>query len=95
MKIMNDIKIVKHVSQQVKLFNSSDSLIGVLKNEYELNSVRIQIAEQNTSGYYITWKEHKLLISNAGKLSEWPVGLYDEQEIALAQLFRIQRERSY
>lgn len=86
----NPIEIKRFMSQRVDLYNSNDELLSSLYNEYELNHVRIQIAQKRLEGYYIKWKNEKIIISNLGKLENWPEGLYDIQFNQLAELFKAQ-----
>jgi hypothetical protein len=89
-RMTNEIEIKRISPERVDLYNPQDEILGTLFNEYELNHVRIQIASKQLSGYYIMWKGQKVAILNTGKLEEWPSGLYDIQELQLAELFKIQ-----
>lgn len=93
-RMESEIEIKRISSARVDLYNSTDELLGTLFNEYELNHVKIQIAKKQLTGYYIIFKEQKIYIDSNGKLDCWPEGLYDTQEIQLAELFKIQRQNA-
>jgi len=52
-------------------------LIGIIKNEYQLNDVRIQVKQKQLQGYYFMFKNHKIDIQLDGDLSEWPDEFFD------------------
>ena len=89
----NTIEIKRIPPEKVDLYNPNDELLGTLFNEYEFNHVRIQIARQGLSGYYVLWKKNqKINIESDGRIKNWPSGFYDTQEIQLAELFKIRTE---
>lgn len=75
----------------VELYNSNNELIGVVKNEHSANDVRIQIAKRSLQGYYFKWNEKRIDISEDGEISNFPVGLWDNTQRQLAELFKIRR----
>lgn len=87
--VETEIEIKRISPERCDLYNSSDKLIGTIYNEYELNHIRIQIAKRNVYGYYVMWKNQKILIEPDGKIINWPIGFYDIQEKQLAELFKI------
>jgi hypothetical protein len=91
--INNPLEIKRIPSDKVDLYNPDDDLIGTLFNEYELNHVRIQIAQRQLEGYYVLWrKHHRIDIESNGSIKNWPVGFFDMQENQLAELFKIQKQ---
>ena len=91
----NDIPVViKRIPpEKVDLYDSKDELIATLYNEYELNHVRIQIAQKQLEGYYVMWRKiEKIPIESNGSIKIWPKGFYDIQENQLAELFIAQKE---
>lgn len=75
------IKIRKIKETICQLYDPQDNLVGTIRSELQLNDVRLQIKEQNISGYYIMWKDkgldYHINIDRKGTLENWPVGFYD------------------
>lgn len=84
------IKVNKITPQVFEHFNSESKSLGFL-NEYESLDLRVQIAKEKHAGYYLLFNDRKLEIDSNGKLSSWPVGLYDVIENTMTELFTIQR----
>ena len=83
-----------------QLYSPDGKLIGDIVNEYQMDDIRIQIAELDLSGYYFIWKkseteEVKIDIDNLGKLSDFPSGLWDFSMQAFAKLVKIRRSRKW
>lgn len=76
--------------QVVEHFDPNGKSLGSL-NEHENLDLRRQIAEQKISGYYMIFNCEKIEIMPDGKIKVWPPGLYDINEILLAELFKTQR----
>lgn len=51
-------------------------LVGVIKNELAFLDVRVQIAEQKLSGYYILFKGGRYYINDDGRLPDYPNDLF-------------------
>lgn len=88
----SEIHLKRISAERCDLYNSKDELLGTLFNEYELNHVRIQIAKDKLTGYYVKWKDQIIPIEYNGKIKNWPTGFHDMQEIQLAELFRLQEK---
>jgi hypothetical protein len=88
-----DIEVeVKRISaERCDLYSSKNELLGTLFNEYELNHVRIQIAQKKLEGYYVKWKDQTIPILSNGKIAHWPSGFYDLQEKQLSELFELMK----
>jgi hypothetical protein len=84
------IQVHKIPPQTAEHFDPDRNSVGFL-NEYENADLRCQIAEQKVDGYYIMYNDKKYEILNSGKLSEWPHGLYDQNMLLLARLFKSYR----
>jgi len=98
MSIYLDFPIeIKEINCPVtQLYSPDGKLQGDIINEYQLNDVRLQIAKLDLSGYYVIWKkseleEIKIEITNEGEISNFPVGLWDNTQRQLAELFKIRR----
>lgn len=63
-----------------------DDYVGHIKNEIQFNDVRVQIKQEQRTGYMIYWNGHKLLIDKNGRLPEWPDGFYDASTNLLIEL---------
>lgn len=81
------IKINKIEPQLVELFAPDDSPLGFI-NEYEFNDIRVQIAQQKASGYYILFNNKKIIIEPTGRLHDWPNGMFDLQCKQFAEIFK-------
>lgn len=87
---MVKIGINKYEIQTVEHFDNNGNSLGFL-NELENIDLRIQIAEQKVSGYYLIFNGIKIDIEPDGKINNWEIGLYDINEILLSKLFNAQR----
>lgn len=87
--VFNMIKVNKIEVQTVEHFDSEGNSLGFL-NEFENADLRAQIVEQKAEGYYLVFKDKKIAIETNGKLSDWPAGLYDTNELLIARIFKAQ-----
>ena len=75
------VKINKITERSARLYDETDTLIGVIESHLELADARIQIKEQKLIGYYIIFNDgivdHKIEIHSTGQLSAWPKGFFD------------------
>ena len=61
-------------------------------NEYEFNDLRIQIKNENATGYYAIFNPEwgdvgmKVVINPNGSITNWPKGFFDLYEQQLDQL---------
>ena len=89
-KINKDIKDAK-----AYLFYNSDE-IGLISNQLQLNDIRLQVAKQKLSGYYIIFANHEglqeIAIRPDGSLSIWPEGFFDILEKQLMELVFCRKE---
>lgn len=83
------IKVNKYEVQQIEHFDNNEVSLGFL-NEHENTDLRIQIAKEKVSGYYLIFENKKILIEPTGKIYHWPDGLYDTNEKLWVQLFKVQ-----
>ena len=62
---------IKHFEEEViKLYDNNDNFIGEIDNELSFNDVRLQIAEQKLSGYYVIRNNgDKVIIEENGWIS--------------------------
>ena len=83
------VKINKIKDYKAYLFYNSTE-IGLISNLLELNDVRLQIAKQKLSGYYIIFANHEglqeIAIRPDGSLSSWPEGFFDTLDKQLMEL---------
>jgi hypothetical protein len=88
------VKINKIKDSKAYLFYNSTE-IGLISNQLELNDVRLQIAKQKLSGYYIIFANHEglqeIAIRPDGSLSHWPSGFFDTQGKILAEIVRMKK----
>jgi|SanBayMetagenome_1026888.scaffolds.fasta_scaffold12754_3 hypothetical protein len=92
---MNEpVKINKIKDSKAYLFYNSTE-IGLISNQLELDDVRLQIAKQKLSGYYIIFANHEglqeIAIRPDGSLSHWPSGFFDTHGKILAEIVRIKK----
>jgi len=73
--------------------NGNKNIIGIIDNILQLNDVRLQIKEENATGYYILWcdekytnQTHRLEIHHDGNVSSWPEGFFDLLDKQLEKL---------
>lgn len=82
------LKVNKIEPQTVDVFfddNGTPLFIGNV-NEYELLDLRLQIKNKSLHGYYIYFNDEKIFINSYGKISKWPVGLFDTIQNYLFEL---------
>lgn len=62
--------------------------VSSLKKEININTSDLSI-------YYFNeeFDSKKLVVENTGKIENWPYGFFDQQEIDLADIFRLNRQR--
>lgn len=85
------IKVNKIEPFKAQAYDSKGRLLGLL-NEYEMNDLRIQIAQNRAEGYFMVYKGEKIPIDKEGKIKSWPIGFYDLIEDQLAELFKCRFE---
>ncbi len=90
----NKIVIWEYLTGElVDLYHDEFGCIGRNINERQFNDVRIQIAKEEVSGYYILWNDKRIDIDKNGDMSDFPVGLYDHVSTALAEIYTIVQNR--
>lgn len=67
--------------------------IGNIRNEYEFNDVRVQIAEKKLEGYYVMFRDEKINILSTGHCDNWPLGFYDQNEIMISKIFKARKKQ--
>jgi predicted ATPase len=87
------IELKKIQQTECTLHAPDGSVIGTITDEFTLGNVRIQIAKQQLSGYYVVFQGDRIDIDSNGDLSRWPRGFYDEIQKQFAELVRIRRSR--
>lgn len=85
---IKDIKI-----QNFPLYDSNNNLIGNV-NEYQFNDVRIQIGENNLSGYYLLFtneegQQTKINILPDSSVEQWPSGFFDLYPKQLSKILNL------
>lgn len=88
------IKINYIPDQSCDLYAPDETFIGVIQNEYSFNDIRIQIQQQQLSGYYVVWKELKIEIFGNGRY-QCSEGLYDTSLTQLSQIISHQNQSSF
>ena len=69
--------VVNHITPQtVEFFDPQDNSLGFV-NEYTFGDVKVQIAENRLSGYYVKFQDRKLKIDHFGTLEDYPNGFFD------------------
>lgn len=79
------IKVKKIELQTVECFDPKDNSLGFL-NQYEFTDLRVQIKENQISGYYTMFNNWQIFIDKNGELSDWPKGFFDTYTDLLMQL---------
>lgn len=87
-KINNEYENVQCIAE---LYDQNNTFLGLIKNEYQLNDIRIQIKKQQLEGYYLIFIDeksfkHKLLIDKSGRICAWPKGFFDLTQNQLFEL---------
>lgn len=81
---------IHRISEPItSLYNPHGDLIGYITNSLELNDIRIQIKEQQLSGYFVKYLYHEIDIDKDGGVDFWPSGFYDKSVIQLNNLLGI------
>lgn len=70
------IQINKIIPPTLDIYDPSGNLLGTV-NEYEFLDIRVQIKNNQLSGYYLIFKGKKVRIDRNGELEEYPIGLLD------------------
>ena len=86
---MITVRNYKHI--EVELYAPDDTLVGLIKNEIELNDVRIQVAQEKAEGYYIMFEDKRINILPEGSCDKWPIGFFDKNLEQMSTLIRIRR----
>ena len=81
------IVINKFVEPECILRDSHGNVVGTIKGLVSLYNIRVQIAANKESGYYIEWNDIKIDINEQGELSDWPSGFFDELDKVQRELF--------
>lgn len=66
--------------------HNEEGFVGNIENELQLYDVQIQIAKEKATGYYILWNGHRINISSAGEMDNWPLGWCDQTQFAFREL---------
>lgn len=90
---MAKVIIKKYKSQKVEHFDPNEKSLGFL-NVLENTDLRCQIAEQALEGYYLIFKDEKIMINKEGELSRWPHNMYDQMGILISRLFKARRKQT-
>lgn len=75
---MNKIKVRQYTAPQLKFYDSENNFIGFINNKEEMLRARVDVANNNESGYYFTYGNTKIDILNNGEVVNFPTDLYDE-----------------
>lgn len=84
------IKVKKIIPQVVECFDNENKFLGSL-NEYEFLDLRVKIALNKISGYYVMFDGGKVIIEPNGKIKDWPSKMFTTMECLWAELFKAQR----
>lgn len=89
---IEDIKFKKHVFEVVEWFKNDGTFLGIIENEHNFNNLRIELVKHNlTQECYFMWKDKKINLDKDGNMSEFPRGLYDHVQVAIAELFKLRK----
>ena len=88
------IKVRKFKNNLVKIYNPSGDLLCEA-NEYTLNDIQCQIAENKLEGFTYEWEDKKGTINNRGELSNWFYGMFDLTQKMYCKLFKLRSEKGY
>lgn len=90
----DEIIIERYRTPTVYLYKLNGELVGTIDNEHECNKVRIQMLKKKvTDKYYFMWEDIKLTVDTEGNLSSFPLGLYDQVQRDMAEMFTIARQQ--
>lgn len=65
---------------------NKSTVIGIIDSYLQLLDVRIQIKNEQSSDYYISWNDIIIGIDKNGQLESYPEGFFDETINLLLQL---------
>lgn len=76
---MNKI-ILPHKSKQVPVdfYSPNNDYICTISTAYEFNDLRIQVKDNNISGYYFVFLGEKIFVDSDGGIDIWKDGFFDE-----------------
>lgn len=80
---------IKLPSSLGTLYSPSSEDLGTIENELQLFDIQIQICRENATGYYIIWKDQKIVIRPNGECSSWPNGWCDQSQGAFVELTKL------
>ena len=80
---------IKLPSSLGTLYSPSSEDLGTIENELQLFDIQIQICRENATGYYIIWKDQKIVIRPNGECSSWPNGWCDQSQGAFVKLTKL------
>ncbi len=81
------IKFIKYKRNEVEIIDPEGKSLG-FADEFTLNDIQCQIAEQKLEGYICKWNDIVLTINPKGELSDWPTGMFDLTQLLFARLFK-------
>lgn len=87
------IKIKKIEPVVWPVYDPDDDSVGVL-NVFELNDLRIQIAKEQVSGYYVMFGDRRIDIRPSGVLTAWPNDFFDQYETQLRELLLLRTKQT-
>lgn len=79
----------------VKLFHDSDDdkVVAHIWDSLTFNNIRLQICQQNLSGYYIYYEGKRYDINRFGALENWPNTLFTKEMNIVAKLLQTAAKR--
>ena len=85
------IEVKKIVPQVVEHFDPYGNSLGYL-NELECLDLRVQIAKNKISGYYLVFEDTNYYIESTGQFEDFPADVYRQPMELVCELFKIQKE---
>lgn len=87
---------INHLQETpAELFTPDGKLVGSIHTVIDFLDVRIQIAQQHLSGYYLIFNNERINIDCYGEMESYPNGLFDAITIQLAKIIKYGNKNSH
>lgn len=80
---------IRNIDEPTVELYGPEGFIGLITNVLSFEDVRLQIASQEMTGYYIKYNNQRINIDYRGELQNWPRGLFDQHMNLLSGLITL------
>jgi len=83
---MPEISLETPKEKAFPLYNPEGKFLGMVDNEMQFQSIRVQICEAKLKGYYFMDGNEKIVIDENGRIAIWKDGFFDTWNNLVIQL---------